>query len=147
MNDFWKEKTFQEMSESEWESLCDGCGKCCLSKFVKGKDTKNISYTNIACKLLDNKTAQCSKYNERFKHVKDCQQIKRDCVSKYFWLPANCAYRLLSEGKPLPWWHHLLTGDREAMHEGGFSVRGKIVSEELVNVDDFEDYIVLWSAQ
>jgi uncharacterized cysteine cluster protein YcgN (CxxCxxCC family) len=147
MSDFWKEKTFKEMSESEWESLCDGCGKCCLSKFIENEDTKELFYTNIACKLLDAATGQCSKYNDRFKYVSDCQKVDRDSVSKYYWLPTNCAYRLLSEGKPLPSWHHLLTGSRDKMHELGLSVRNKIISEELVHPADAKDYIVLWAAQ
>ncbi|MCK5819720.1 MAG: YcgN family cysteine cluster protein [Psychromonas sp.] len=147
MSEFWKEKTFQEMSESEWESLCDGCGKCCLTKFTEQDESKPLIYTTIGCKLLDCTTCRCKKYENRFEYVIDCKKIEREDIDKYYWLPAKCAYRLLSESKQLPWWHHLLTGTRDTMHNLGFSVRDKITSEELVDPDNAMDYIARWPAQ
>lgn len=147
MSKFWKEKTFKEMSESEWESLCDGCGKCCLTKFTQPDESKPLIYTSISCKLLDYTTCRCAKYEKRFKYVSDCKKIKRDDIDKYYWLPTNCAYRLLSEGKQLPWWHHLLTGTRDTMHNLGLSVRNKITSEEFVDNENAMDYIARWPAE
>lgn len=146
MSYFWEEKTLSQMSKPEWESLCDGCGKCCLTKIIND-DTEELFFTNVSCKLLHTKSCQCKKYDQRFKLVNDCVKVSLDDIDQFHWLPANCAYRLLVEEKPLPVWHPLLTGSQSAMHKGGFSVRGKIISEEKVHPDDLEDYIALWPAE
>ncbi len=124
---FW-EKPLDRLSRDEWESLCDGCGKCCLHK-IEDADTGRIYGTNVACKLLDRHSCRCSNYRERKAFVSDCVRLTAGQVDKLSWLPSTCAYRLRSEGKPLPDWHHLISGSRETVHEAGISVRGWTVSE------------------
>ena len=129
MNDppFW-EKPLRELSRAEWEALCDGCGKCCLHK-VEDEATGVIYGTNVSCKLLDRHSCRCSNYRERKAFVPDCVRLTAELAGRLSWLPSTCAYRLRSEGKPLPDWHYLLSGDREAVHQAGMSVRGWTVSE------------------
>ncbi|WP_372883196.1 YcgN family cysteine cluster protein [Psychromonas sp.] len=146
MNKFWEHKTLSKMSGKEWESLCDGCGKCCLNKIIDD-DTEELHFTNVACHLLHTKSCQCRKYDKRFKLVKDCVKVSLDDIEQFHWLPASCAYRRLAEGKPLPEWHPLITGSQSAMHKGGFSVRGKIISENSIDPDNLEDYIAIWPAE
>jgi len=146
MDKFWEKKTLSQMTSVEWESLCDGCGKCCLNKIIDD-ETEELHFTNVACHLLHSKTCQCKKYEKRLKLVPDCVKISLDDIDQFHWLPASCAYRLLVEEKPLPEWHPLLTGSKSAMHTGGHSIRGKIVSETQINPDDLEDYIAIWPAE
>jgi uncharacterized cysteine cluster protein YcgN (CxxCxxCC family) len=146
MTNFWEEKTLSQMSQSEWESLCDGCGKCCLNKIIND-ETEELHFTNVACHLLHTKSCQCKKYTQRFKLVKDCVKVSLEDIDQFNWLPASCAYRCLVEDKPLPEWHPLITGSQSAMHKGGFSVRGKAISEHSIHPDDLEDYIVTWPAE
>jgi len=146
MSNFWEEKTLSQMNSAEWESLCDGCGKCCLNKIIDD-DTEELHFTNVACHLLHTKTCQCRKYDKRFKLVKDCVKVSLDDIDQFHWLPGSCAYRLLVENKPLPVWHPLLTGSKSAMHTGGFSIRGKIISENAIDPDNLEDYIAIWPAE
>ena len=146
MNDkipFWKEKTLAQLSEKEWESLCDGCGKCCLNKIID-EDTDTLHFTNVACYLLHHKTAQCKKYETRFKLVKNCMKVSLDDIEQFHWLPESCAYRRLVEGKELPLWHPLLVGNKSQMHKDGFSIRGKVISETLISDDNLQDYIKIW---
>jgi hypothetical protein len=124
---FW-EKPLPELSRAEWESLCDGCGKCCLHK-LEDEATGEIHGTNVTCKLLDRQSCLCSNYRERKAIVPDCVRLTPALAGKLSWLPSTCAYRLRSEGKPLPDWHYLISGDRETVHEAGMSVRGWTVSE------------------
>ncbi len=124
---FW-EKPLAELSRAEWEALCDGCGKCCLHK-VEDEATGRIYGTNVACKLLDRHDSRCTSYRERKAIVPDCVRLTKDMVGRLSWLPSTCAYRLRSEGKPLPDWHYLLSGSRETVHEAGMSVRGWTISE------------------
>ncbi len=138
---FWKVKELEDMTRAEWESLCDGCGKCCLYK-LEDDETGSISFTNVACKLLDAKTCQCSDYKNRKKHVPDCQVFNAKKVRKIHWLPSTCAYRLLAEGKDLPRWHPLVSGSPSTVHKAGVSVRNKIVSE--TKVKNLEDFVVDW---
>lgn len=128
--EYWKKKDLTAMNPEEWEALCDGCGKCCLHK-VEDEDTGDIYGTNVACRLLDLTTARCSDYRNRRKHVPDCVRLTRESVDTIPWLPATCAYRLRADGQPLPDWHYLVSGDREAVHRAGQSVVGKVVSEDL----------------
>ncbi len=136
---FWKTTTLEKMSSEQWESLCDGCGKCCLFKL--DDDDGRIYRTSIACKLLNPNTCQCSNYKERKKIVPDCIELTVASIPKYTWLPKSCSYRLVYEGKDLPKWHHLVCGDKNQVHTKGKSVRGKVISEMSVNEEDYEDYI------
>ena len=157
---FWQRKTLAEMSRSEWESLCDGCAKCCLNKFIDDENTKDsedlkpidhikedeqLVYSNIACNLLNEKTCQCSQYNKRTELVPDCVQLTQDNLAAIFFMPPSCTYRRLQEGRGMPSWHPLLHKNKKShMHKAGISVRGKIVKDDDVALEDFEDYIVTW---
>jgi uncharacterized cysteine cluster protein YcgN (CxxCxxCC family) len=124
---FW-EKPLAELDRGEWEALCDGCGKCCLHK-VEDEDTGEIHATNVACKLLDLHSSRCSAYRVRRSFVADCVRLSRESVGEITWLPSTCAYRLRAEGKDLPAWHYLVSGDRESVHRAGMSVRGWTITE------------------
>ena len=134
------------MSTQEWESLCDGCGRCCMNK-LEDEDTGEIAWTNVACQLLDDETCGCSDYANRSKVVPDCIHLNPQNVRSLTWLPATCAYRLINEGRDLYWWHPLVSGDGESVHLSGISVRGLTVSEADVPVEHFEDYLVDWPAE
>ena len=140
---WWHTKSLAEMNDDEWEALCDGCAKCCLVK-LEDADTEEIYYTNVSCQLLDTESCRCSDYAGRHKVVDDCIKLDRSKVNKLEWLPQSCSYRLVAAGEPLPEWHHLITGDREAMHNYGASLRGKVTSELNVHDDDIEDHIIRW---
>ena len=139
MSDRFWEKPLRELSRAEWEALCDGCGKCCLHK-IEDADTGQIYGTNVACKLLDRHSCRCSNYRERKAFVPDCVRLSADQVGRLAWLPSTCAYRLRSEGKPLPDWHYLVSGSRETVHEAGISVRGWTVSEN--EAGDLEHHMI-----
>ena len=139
---FWRTKTLDAMFADEWESLCDGCGKCCLHKF-EDEDTGAISHTRVACRLLNLPECRCADYPNRKKKVRDCETLTATNVPHLRWLPATCAYRLVWEGKDLPWWHPLVSGDPETVHEAGVSVRGRVVSED--DVGDLEDFLINWA--
>ncbi len=143
MTEFWKEKSLKEMTRKEWESLCDGCGRCCLNKFEE-PDTKKIHYSDVACKLLDLKSCRCSDYPNRMKKVPDCLRLTPEVMDEMNCLPPTCAYRLLYEGKPLSWWHPLVSGDPRTVHKAGISVRGRAVSEVGLTDSEIEDRIVRW---
>jgi uncharacterized cysteine cluster protein YcgN (CxxCxxCC family) len=138
---FWKTKTLAEMSQKEWESLCDGCGKCCLIK-LEDAETKELFYTDVACHLLDAKSCQCKDYKNRRTLVDDCLQLEVDDVEEFKWLPKTCSYRLLHEGKDLPKWHYLISGDRNAIHKRNKSVKNRVVSE--TEVMEVAEHIVYW---
>lgn len=125
---FW-EKPIEKLDRAEWEALCDGCGKCCLHK-VEDELTGQIYGTNIACKLLDRHSCRCTSYANRRSHVPDCVRLTPDLVGTLAWLPSTCAYRLRADGKALPDWHYLVSGDREAVHRAGMSIRGWTVAED-----------------
>lgn len=140
---FWKKKSLEQMSKSEWEALCDGCGKCCLNK-LEDDDTGEIAFTNLSCHLLDPKTCQCSDYKRRKAKVSQCQILTPKKVKNLGWLPKTCAYKLVAEGKDLPAWHHLVSGSRKTIHNKGMSVKGKIINENQVHEDHWEDHVVTW---
>jgi len=140
---FWQEKTLAQMTPSEWESLCDGCGKCCLHK-LEDEDDGQVYYTAVACQLLNTDNCRCSDYPNRSARVPDCLTLTLHDLEQYQWLPSSCAYRLLAEGEPLPPWHPLVSGDPDAIHRAGMSVAGKVVSEQQVATDDLEEYIIHW---
>ncbi|MEO1201309.1 MAG: YcgN family cysteine cluster protein [Pseudomonadota bacterium] len=135
---FWERKSLSEMTSTEWESLCDGCALCCMHK-VEDEDSGEVFYTNLACRLLETDSCRCTDYPNRVKQVADCLSLTPDDSEAFEWLPATCAYRLLSRGEPLFDWHPLITGDPESVHEAGISVRGDVLSER-----DTDEYTLLW---
>ncbi len=143
---FWRRKPLEEMTDAEWESLCDGCGRCCLNK-LEDVDTGDIAWTDVACRLLDGETCRCSDYANRHAVVPDCIQLDPESVRTLSWLPPTCAYRLVAEGRDLYWWHHLVSGDRQSVHEAGVSVRGRTVSERDWPVETLEKRLVGWPAK
>jgi uncharacterized cysteine cluster protein YcgN (CxxCxxCC family) len=138
---FWEVKTLSQMSQKEWDALCDGCAKCCLHK-IEDEDNGEVSYTNVVCEQLDINTCRCKNFVERTKLVHDCIELTKDNVDGLKWLPQSCAYRLLSEGKNLYWWHPLISGDVNTVHKEGVSVKGRVVEEK--DIYDIEDHIVTW---
>jgi uncharacterized protein len=140
---FWKQKTLNEMTNAEWESICDGCGLCCLNKLEEW-ESGDIYFTSIRCKLLDSESCQCSSYPNRWDFVPDCVQLTKQNVDEIPWLPPTCGYRLLNEGRDLYWWHPLVSGDRETVHLAGISARGRTIDETGIDVDDYENYVVDW---
>ena len=141
---FWRRKRLDQMTRAEWESLCDGCGRCCLNK-LEEEDTGEIFFTDVVCRLFDAGTCRCSDYKNRQKKVPDCVKLTPEEVANYNWLPPTCAYRLLAEGKDLMWWHPLVSGDPDTVHQAGVSLRDrKIVSEVGISDAQLEDHIVTW---
>ncbi len=139
---FWRTKTLEALTPWEWESLCDGCGRCCLVK-LEDEETGEILKTDIACKLLDAGSCRCRSYGQRQKKVHDCIKLTPETVRAIRWLPSTCAYRLVREGKPLLPWHPLVSGSPDSVHEAGISVRGRVGgSERTVKLRDYVDHIV-----
>ena len=139
--DFWKTKKLSEMTPEEWESLCDGCGKCCLEKFIFEEDG-SLAFTNIACRLLDRETCRCRHYARRIEYVPECTPVSPDKIKEYYWLPKTCAYRLLAEGKDLPEWHPLISGSALSVHAAGMSATGRCVPPKPE--EEFQNHIVEW---
>lgn len=142
-NRFWETKKLDEMSNSEWESLCDGCARCCLMK-IEDEDSGDIAYTSVACKMLNCETCSCKNYNERSLEVPDCVQLTLEEVKTLSWLPLTCAYKLINEGKPLFPWHHLISGSHDTVHTAGISVRGRVtlMEDQLTELHDLEDHVL-----
>jgi len=141
---FWKTKTLEEMSDAEWESLCDGCARCCLEK-LEDEDTGKIYFTHVACRLLDAGACACKDYQNRSAKVSDCVRLTPENVRTLSWLPPSCGYRLVAEGRDLYWWHPLISGDPNTVHEAGVSVRGRVEGTEgEISDDDLQDHIVQW---
>ncbi len=138
---FWHDKTLAEMSRAEWESLCDGCGRCCLHK-LRDEDTGELEFTNVACRLLDTGTARCRDYANRKARVPDCVKLTPKRLEKVDWLPPSCAYRLVHEGKELPPWHPLRSGRAESVVESGASVAGRCVDERQAG--PLEHHVMDW---
>jgi uncharacterized cysteine cluster protein YcgN (CxxCxxCC family) len=133
------EKPLAALDRAEWESLCDGCGKCCLHK-IEDDFTGDVQATNVACRLLDRHSCRCSNYRARRAFVPDCIRLSANNVERFAWLPTTCAYRLRAENRPLPDWHPLLTGDPESVHKAGMSVRGWTISED--DAGDLEHHLI-----
>ncbi len=141
---FWKLKSLEEMTPAEWESLCDGCARCCLVK-LEDEDTGDIHFTDVGCTLLNAKTCRCRDYHRRSSRVPDCVRLTPAVVRTLTWLPVTCAYRLVSEGKDLPDWHPLVSGSPDSVHAAGVSIRGRVyASEDDLAQDRWPDRIVLW---
>lgn len=140
---FWKTVSLESMSRAQWESLCDGCGKCCLSK-LEDEDTGEIYWTSVGCRLFDPQACRCHDYANRLALVQDCVGLTPANVRTISWLPSTCAYRLVAEGLDLYWWHHLLSGSRETVHEVGISMRGRVkaLESDLRQAEDYFDYML-----
>lgn len=143
MKNFWEHKSLSEMSTEEWESLCDGCGRCCLIK-LEDEDTGQVFNSDVRCRLLDNNSCQCTNYANRKAEVPDCIKLDPENVAKIDWIPVTCAYRRLAEGKGLAWWHPLISGDPETVVQVGVSVRGRTVAEQDVDPADWENRAADW---
>jgi uncharacterized cysteine cluster protein YcgN (CxxCxxCC family) len=146
---FWRTKTLAEMTAEEWESLCDGCGRCCLVKLEEDLEPEpenpRIFFTDVGCRLLDAGACRCRDYENRSAQVHDCVRLTPETVAEIGWLPPTCAYRLVAEGKDLAWWHPLVSGDAETVHAAGVSVRGRVTAlEDAVPAEALEDRIVGW---
>ncbi|MCK5121802.1 MAG: YcgN family cysteine cluster protein [Methylococcales bacterium] len=138
---FWETKKLSEMTTKEWESICDGCGKCCLNK-LEDEDTGEIFFTSVVCNLIDLDTCRCTRYLERTTLIPECLDLKQHDFSEYNWLPSTCAYRLLTDGKELPSWHPLVSGDQESVKDAGVAISSFAMKES--DVDDLEDHIIEW---
>ncbi|MGB1092101.1 MAG: YcgN family cysteine cluster protein [Oceanobacter sp.] len=141
---FWQVKSLDQMTPQEWESLCDGCAKCCLHK-LEDEDSGEVWYTNIHCRYLESESCQCTVYQQRNEKVPTCVWLTADQAREFKWLPDTCAYRLLAENKPLPDWHPLVSGDKESVHNADVSIKNKGISDDQVPEDDWEDHII-WKA-
>ncbi len=142
---FWRRKSLENMTDSEWESLCDGCGKCCLNKLEEEEGAAETFYTDVGCRLLDGQTCRCRDYAHRLELVDDCVHLTPESLKTINGLPPSCAYVLLAVGKDLYWWHPLVSGDPETVHIAGVSVRGRVGASEVdVPDEDLEEHIVNW---
>ena len=154
---YWETTPLSEMSDLQWEALCDGCAKCCLHKVIDDDNAADVAYTdqaqqgeelfftNVACQYLHDQKCGCTIYPKRTELVPHCVKLTQDNLDQVFYMPPSCAYRVLHEGKNLPWWHPVLNrGKKSKMHQYGMSVRGKTVNEQDVFDDDLPDYIVMW---
>ena len=140
---FWQRKRLSEMTPEEWESLCDGCGKCCLNK-LEDADTGEVYHTDLVCRYMDDDTGQCTVYPDRLNKVPGCTVLTPGTVNDYYWLPYTCAYRTLAEGRPLADWHPLRSGSPDSVHEAGVSIRHKVIHENRVAEEDWEEHIIHW---
>ena len=140
---YWNTKSLDQMSPEEWESLCDGCGRCCLHK-LEDEDTGMLYYTNVACRLLDDQRCQCMDYSNRQALVPDCLRLEPNDPDRFSWLPYTCAYRRLANGLQLEWWHPLVSGDPDSVHQAGISVRGRIICETGIPTARLEEHIISW---
>ncbi|MFC1591285.1 YcgN family cysteine cluster protein [Thermodesulfobacteriota bacterium] len=143
MTPFWKNKKLKEMTRYEWESLCDGCARCCLHK-MEDEETGVLYYTRIVCRYLEEESCRCLEYGRRTQLVPTCIQLQPDNLGSVYFMPQTCAYRLLAEGSQLPPWHPLVSGDRESVSNAGISVRGQVISEEFVHPEGWHEHVIDW---
>jgi uncharacterized cysteine cluster protein YcgN (CxxCxxCC family) len=138
---FWETTALGDMTRPQWEALCDGCARCCLHK-LQDPESGRIYFTMIACRLLDRQTCRCKNYRQRAAKVPGCLVLSAERIGNVNWLPATCAYRRLAAGKPLAWWHPLVSGDRESVHRAGVSIQGMSLREEDVHPDEWPRFIL-----
>ena len=139
---FWDTVPLDQMTNAEWEALCDGCGKCCLNK-IENEDDGRVFLTSVACCLFDDQTCRCRSYETRHDFVPECIVMSQKTIAEHaYWMPRSCAYRRLYLGEGLPDWHPLKTGDPNSVHDAGVSLQGQTVSEEDIHDDDWEDHII-----
>ena len=143
MSDWWNALTLDQLDNEQWEALCDGCARCCLHK-LEDEQTGEIFYTRVRCRYLVEETCRCSDYPRRSIMVPNCIRLEQGSVESLEWLPATCAYRLRARGEPLPYWHYLVSGSRDSVHEAGISIRGQAISDEFVHPDGYDEHIVTW---
>jgi len=154
---FWESKSLTEMTRPEWESICDGCAKCCLHKLIEDEaqehmvdtdrmaESEKLHFTSVACRYLNDKKCACTVYPKRTQLVPSCVQLTQDNLEQVFYMPPSCSYRRLQEGRGLPSWHPLLNkGKKAKMHQAGMSVRGKVIFDDMIDEEQFEDFIVVW---
>lgn len=141
--EFWRHYAIDQLNHAEWEALCDGCGQCCLIK-LEDEETGEVEYTSVACKLLDCSTGACSDYPNRRDFVPDCIQLTPELLQQIKWLPSTCAYRRVYEGKDLPRWHYLITGDRQSVINAKKSVAHRCISEIEIDEEQVEEYVIRW---
>lgn len=142
-NKFWKLKSLEEFSLSEWESICDGCSRCCLHK-MEDETTGMLYYTRVVCRYMAMDTCRCTVYKHRSELVPTCVRLTPGNLKDIYYMPSTCAYRLLAEGKDLPWWHPLVSGSPETVHTAGISVCGRTVSENNVHPDGWQEHVITW---
>ena len=140
---FWKTKSLKDMSPSEWESLCDRCGKCCVVK-LEDYYTEEIYYTNVSCKLLCEKTALCKDYINRKSFVPDCEILSPKKLKNLKWMPDTCAYKILDQGGQLPNWHPLVCGNNDEIVKSGNSVKNRVTNEVKIKTKNLKKHIFNW---
>lgn len=143
---FWRNTPLDKMSDRQWESLCDGCARCCMIK-LEDEDTAEVHYTALVCDLLDEDSCRCTRYPQRHELVPDCVVLTPQRAADFHWLPVTCAYRTLAEGRPLQWWHPLVSGNQASVVEAGISVKDRVVHESTVHEEEQQDMIVTWVEQ
>lgn len=139
---FWLKKPLESLNAAEWEALCDGCAKCCLHR-LEDSETREIFFTNVCCRYLDQESCRCSDYENRSVNVPDCVWVTQEMLADPYWLPESCAYRLLAEGGELPEWHPLVSGNPETPAESGNSIRGRVICE--LEADDLQQHLIDWA--
>ena len=143
---FWETKRLEEMSPAEWESLCDGCGRCCVHK-LEDEDSGEIAFTDVVCFLFDGESCRCGDYANRSRRVPDCLRLTPALVRSLPWLPRSCAYRRIAEGRGLAWWHPLVSGTTETVHSSGASVAGRVIPEQHVHPEMIEARVTDWPGE
>ncbi len=143
MTEWYDSLPLEQLNREQWEALCDGCARCCLHK-LEDEDSGEISYTRVRCRYLDEETCRCSDYQRRSVLVPECIHLSPDTAQDLAWLPSTCAYRLRAKGEPLPPWHPLVSGSRHSVHEAGISIRGRVLSDEYVHPDGYDEHVVHW---
>ena len=154
---FWQTTSLEQMSNEQWESICDGCGKCCLHSFIDSdeesfestdqlREGESLIYSSLVCQYIDEHTCGCTRYLERQTLVPSCVKLTKENLKDIFFMPNSCSYRRLYEGRGLASWHPLLNGgSKHKMHEVGISVKGRTTKDNTVNIEeDFEEYIATW---
>lgn len=139
---FWERRSLAQMSQAEWEALCDGCGKCCMNK-LEDEETGEVAFTRVACRLFDDSSCRCANYPIRHQFVPDCIRLTPETIEDHaYWLPQTCAYKLLAEGRSLPPWHPLITGTAHSVHHAGVSMQDRTIGEHEILLEEWEDQVI-----